>query len=357
VKRAPRVGDRGSAGTVGAARGSSRPIVARRAGQGPAVAHQVPPYAAGMRLDAYLSRHVGEHSRAEWQRLLDAGIVLRNGRPAKAADRVEGADRILVQPVAQQVLVEADPSISLDVVYEDESIIVVNKAAGLVVHPAPGHESGTLVNALLARFPELRDPTGAQRPGIVHRLDKDTSGLLVVGRTPAAVTAVQRQMQAGTVVKRYWLLVLGNLAEGEGLIDAPIARDPRNRQRMAVRPDGRPSKTRFRIAERFPAFTLVDAELGSGRTHQLRVHMAYIGHPVAGDRVYGSGRRPPGLDRQFVHAYHLELRSPASGRDVVLECPLPPELAGPLASLRETSLRASGAGGGVTRTPVTSANP
>jgi 23S rRNA pseudouridine1911/1915/1917 synthase len=326
-------------------------------GPGAAVAHAVPPYAVGMRLDAYLSRHVGEHSRAEWQRLLEAGIVLRNGRPAKAADRVEVADKILVQPVAQSVLVDADASIPLEVVYQDEAIIIVNKAAGLVVHPAPGHESGTLVNALLARFPELRDPSGAQRPGIIHRLDKDTSGLLVVGRTPSAVASVQRQMQAGTVVKRYWLLVAGNLSEGEGLIDAPIARDLRNRQQMAVRPDGRPARTRFHVAERFPGYTLVDAELGSGRTHQLRVHFSYIGHPVAGDRVYGSGRRPPGVDRQFVHAYHLELRSPAAGRAVVLECPLPPDLAGPLASLREGTQRATAASSGGGQASVTSANP
>jgi 23S rRNA pseudouridine1911/1915/1917 synthase len=357
VKRAPGVAGRGSAGPAGTARGGARPIVERSVGPGPAVAHAVPPYAAGMRLDSYLSRHVGEHSRAEWQRLIDAGIVLRNGRPAKAADRVEGTDQVLVQALAQQVLLDADPSIPLDVVYEDASIIVVNKTAGLVVHPAPGHESGTLVNALLARFPELSDPSGEQRPGIVHRLDKDTSGLLVVGRTPAAVASVQRQMQAGTVVKRYWLLVAGNLKEGEGLIDAPIARDARNRQRMAVRADGRPSRTRFRVAERFTAFTLVDAELGSGRTHQLRVHFAYIGHPVAADRVYGSGRRPPGLERQFVHAYHLALRSPATRRDVVLECPLPPDLAEPLASLREAGLRAAGVRAAVERAPLTSANP
>src|SRR5262249_48788072 len=161
-------------------------------------------------------------------------IVLRNGRPARAADRVEAGDRVAVRSVAQHVLLDADPSIPLNVRYEDPAMIVLDKPAGLVVHPAPGHESGTLVNALLARFPELRDRSGQQGPGIVPRLDKDPSGLLVIGRTLAAVADLQRQMQAGTVVKRYWLLAIGDLAESEGLIDAPIARDARNRQRMAV---------------------------------------------------------------------------------------------------------------------------
>jgi 23S rRNA pseudouridine1911/1915/1917 synthase len=323
-----------------------RPLVARQRGSGADVVHLVPPFARGLRLDSYLSRLVGEHSRAEWQRLIESGLVVRNGRPAKAADRVEPGDRVAVRPIAQHVLLEPDPSIALDVLYEDAAMIVLNKPAGLVVHPAPGHEEGTLVNALLARFPELCDPSGAQRPGIVHRLDKDTSGLLVVGRTPEAVGALQRQMQAGTVLKRYWLLVLGNLAEGEGLVEAPIGRDPRDRQRMAVRADGRPARTRFRVVERFAACTLVDAELCTGRTHQLRVHLAYIGHPVAGDRVYGSGKRPAGLERQFVHAYHLELRSPATGRELVFDCALPPDLAEPLARLRAAGATAHTAGTG-----------
>jgi 23S rRNA pseudouridine1911/1915/1917 synthase len=296
-----------------------------------------------MRLDAYLSRLIGEHSRAEWQRLIEAGVVLRNGRPARPADRVQAGDKVAVRPVAQHVLAPADPTIPLEVVYEDAAMIVVNKPAGLVVHPAPGHEEGTLVNAVLARYPELRDPTGEQRPGIVHRLDKDTSGLIMVGRTLEAVAALQRQMQADETVKRYWLLVLGDLADGEGLIDAPIGRDPRNRQRMAVRQGGRPAQTRFNVPERLGTFTLVNALLLTGRTHQLRVHFAYIGHPVAADRLYGSGRRPAGLTRQFVHAYHLEARSPASGERVVLEAPLPPDLAGPLERLRAEQRQAAAA--------------
>ena len=311
-----------------------RQVLTRIPGPGADVVHVVPPFAVGMRLDAYLSRLIGEHSRAEWQRLIESGVVSLNGRPARPADRVQAGDRVGVRPIAQHVLAPADPSIALDVVYEDAAMLVVNKPAGLVVHPAPGHEEGTLVNALLAHHPELRDPTGALRPGIVHRLDKDTSGLIMVGRTLDAVGALQRQMQADETVKRYLLLVLGDLKEGEGLIDAPIGRDPRNRQRMAVRAGGRAAQTRFTVRERFGGFTLVDALLCTGRTHQLRVHMAYIGHPVAADRTYGSGRRPPGLNRQFVHAYHLEATSPASGERIVLDAPLPPDLAGPLERLR-----------------------
>lgn len=319
-----------------------RQLMARVPGPGADVLHLVPPFGAGLRLDAYLSRMVGEHSRAEWQRLIDSGLVLRNGRPARAADRLQAGDRVTVRPVARFALAEADASIPLDVVYEDAAMLVVNKPAGLVVHPAPGHEAGTLVNALLGRYPELTDPRGDLRPGIVHRLDKDTSGLLIVGRTLEAVATLQRQMQAGTVVKRYWLLVINDPVEDEGLIDAPIGRDPRNRQRMAVRPDGRPSQTHFRVAERLGGFTLVDAQLGTGRTHQLRVHMSYIGHPVAADRLYGAGRRPPGLQRQFVHAYHLEVESPATRERLVLEAPLPPDLGEPLQRLRDAPARPPG---------------
>jgi len=301
------------------------------------VTHRVPPFGHGLRLDAYLARHVGEHSRAEWQRLIQAGAVLLRGRVAAPADKVQTDDAVTVRQTARHVLLAPDASIPLDVVYEDPLLIVVDKPAGLVVHPAPGHEEGTLVHALLARFPELHDPAGDERPGIVHRLDKDTSGLIMIGRTVEAVAALQAQMQAGTVVKRYWLLVLGDLAAGEGLIDAPIGRDPRWRQKMAVRAEGRPSVTRFTVREHLPGYTLVEAELGTGRTHQLRVHFAYIGHPVAADKLYGSGRHPPGLRRQFVHAHYLRVQSPATRQQLEREAPLPPDLAEPLVRLRRTA--------------------
>ena len=303
----------------------------------------VPPFAAGDRLDGFLQRHGGEpdRSRAEWQRLIGEEAVTLNGRPSKPGQRVASGDRVVIVDLARPLDLPPEEDVPFEVVFEDPAMIVIDKPAGVVVHPAPGNEHGTLVNGLLARFPELRDEQGDLRPGIVHRLDKDTSGLMVVGRTLAATAELQHQMQSRSTEKRYLLLVRGNIGEDEGLIDRPIGRDPRNRQRMAVRPDGRPSRTSFRVADRFPGYTLVDAELGSGRTHQLRVHMAYIGHPVAADRVYGSGRRPPGLERQFVHAYHLELCSPSSGRELVFECPLPPDLAVPLDALREAAARAA----------------
>jgi 23S rRNA pseudouridine1911/1915/1917 synthase len=218
-------------------------------------------------------------------------------------------------------------------------MIVVDKPAGVVVHPAPGNERGTLVNGLLARFPELRDQDQNLRPGIVHRLDKDTSGLLVVGRTLAATANLQFQMQSRSTEKRYLLLVRGNIGEDEGLIDAPIARDLRNRQRMAVRLGGRGAQTRFTVLERFGDWTLVEALLLTGRTHQLRVHFISIGHPVAGDMTYGSNRKPPGLERQFVHARLLRLRSPHDDQEHVFVAELPPDLATTLDRLRRRGPR------------------
>jgi 23S rRNA pseudouridine1911/1915/1917 synthase len=239
-----------------------------------------------------------------------------------------------MRPVASHAVLEPDPTIPLTIVYEDAAIVVIDKAAGLVVHPAPGNETGTLVHALLARFPELQDPTGEHRPGIIHRLDKDTSGLIVVGKTVEAVADVQKQMQRGEVQKRYRLLVGGVIQEDRGTIDAPIGRDRFHRQKMAVRPGGRPAITDFVVLERFSRYTYVDAGLPSGRTHQLRVHFSSIGHPVAADRTYGSGRAPGGLTRQFVHSAELMLTSPATHRQEHFHAPLPADLERALAALR-----------------------
>lgn len=296
--------------------------------------HPVASYGAGIRLDAYLSRYLGEHSRSEWQRLLACGSVTLNGAMAKPSTRLACGDRIEIRPVAVHAALEPDPGVQFGVVYEDLAIVVVNKPAGLVVHPAPGHEAGTLVHGLLARFPELRDPAGQMRPGIVHRLDRDTSGLMVVGKTVEAMAALQRQMRQGRVDKRYRLLVVGTIEEDEGAIDAPIGRDRIRRQRMAARAGGRTARTEFLVLERLAGFTYVDARLSSGRTHQLRVHFAYIGHPVAGDRTYGSGRGPTGLARQFVHSRQLSLTSPATGRRQTFVAELPPDLETALASLK-----------------------
>ena len=251
----------------------------------------VPAYVHGERLDAFLTKTVGGRSRSDWQRLVELDLIKVNGRTVKPSTRVWPNERVSIDPVAPHATLRAATEIPIDIVYEDSAMVVVNKPPGLVVHPAPGHESDTLVNALLARFPELQDPTGELRPGIVHRLDKDTSGLIVIGRTTQAVAALQDQMKDRTSVKRYHLLVNGVIHEDEAIIDAPIGRDTRDRQKMSVRADSRQAVTRFRVEERFEDYTLVDATLETGRTHQLRVHFAFIGHGVAADGTYGSGRR------------------------------------------------------------------
>jgi 23S rRNA pseudouridine1911/1915/1917 synthase len=288
----------------------------------------VPPFAAGDRLDGFLQRHGGEpdRSRSEWQRLIGLEAVLVNGSRSKPSERVATGDRVRIAAVSRPVVLPPEDEVPFEVVFEDASMIVVNKPAGVVVHPAPGNERGTLVNGLLARFPELRSGDGDLRPGIVHRLDKDTSGLLVIGRTLTAVANLQRQMQSRSTEKRYLLLVRGGIDEDEALIDRPIGRDPRNRQRMAVRPEGRTAQTHFWVRERLSGWTLVEALLQTGRTHQLRVHFASIGHPVAGDATYGPGAALTGLRRQFLHSYLLRLRSPHDDQERTFTADLPPEL-------------------------------
>jgi 23S rRNA pseudouridine1911/1915/1917 synthase len=318
-----------------------RPAVRREPPGGRVV--MVPPFAAGDRLDGFLQRHGGEPdcSRSEWQRLIGLEAVWLNGQPSKPGQRVVAGDRVLIAAMSRQIDLPPAEEVAFEVVYEDPAMIVVDKPAGVVVHPAPGNEHGTLVNGLLARFPELRDQDGDLRPGIVHRLDKDTSGLMVVGRTLAATANLQFQMQSRSTEKRYLLLVRGNIGEDEGLIDAPIARDLRNRQRMAVRVGGRGAQTRFTVLERFGDWTLVEALLLTGRTHQLRVHFISIGHPVAGDMTYGSNRKPPGLDRQFVHARLLRLRSPHDDQEHVFTAELPRDLATTIERLRRRGPRTS----------------
>ena len=302
----------------------------------------VPPFAAGDRLDGFLQRHGGEpvRSRSEWQRLIGEEAIQLNGRPSKPSQRVSEGDRVLIAHQPRTLELPPEEDVAFDVVYSDTAMIVIDKPAGVVVHPAPGNERGTLVNGLLARFPELREEHGELRPGIVHRLDKDTSGVMVVGRTLEAVADLQRQMASRSTEKRYLLLALGNIGEDEGLIDRPIARDPRNRQRMAVHASGRPARTHFWVRERFGDWTLIEALLLTGRTHQLRVHFASIGHPVAGDQTYGPGsRRIPGLARQFLHSAFLRVRSPADSQEHSFSVGLPSELVAVLERLRRRGPR------------------
>jgi 23S rRNA pseudouridine1911/1915/1917 synthase len=234
-----------------------------------------------------------------------------------------GANTSFVQrSVVPQVL-------PLDVVYEDHDILIINKAAGMVVHPAPGHYNDTLVNALVARYPELQESGGNLRPGIVHRLDRDTSGLLIVAKNVSVQAALIEQMKRHEVEKRYIALVEGNVSLDHGSIDAPIGRDPRHRQQMTITTvDSREARTHFRVLERFSRYTLLLVQLETGRTHQIRVHLKAIGHPVVGDPVYGSGRVSDdiALSRQFLHAYQLRLTHPSTGKALEVEAPLPSDL-------------------------------
>ena len=279
---------------------------------------------AGVRLDKYVAEEHPELSRSHVQKLVDDGLVTVDGRPAKGSYRVRVGDAIAVTiPPPERTSLEPE-EMPLTIVYEDDDILVVDKAAGLTVHPAPGHPSHTLVNAVLAHCPQLGGVSGTIRPGIVHRLDKDTSGLMVVAKNGAAHRGLSSQMKARSVTKRYLVLVHGRLSPATGVIDAAIGRDPRNRKRMAVVTDGREARTQYRVVKYLDNYTLLEVTLETGRTHQIRVHLAAIGFPVAGDEVYG--RRSPVLKRQFVHACVLGFRLPSTGEYVEFTADLPPDL-------------------------------
>lgn len=292
------------------------------------------------RVDRYVADVTGI-SRSYVQRLIADGRLTADGVPVRANATVAPGVRLVldVPPPAAAPDLAPDGSIEIRVVFEDADLLIVDKPAGLVVHPAPGHWDGTLVNALLARSGggEFGGIAGVQRPGIVHRLDRDTSGLLMVAKHDAAQTSLMAQLKARRVKKAYLALVHGTVAAAVGRIEAPLGRDPRNRQRIAVVTDGRPAVTGYRVRERFHEWTLLECDLVTGRTHQLRVHLDAIGHPVAGDRVYGTGtsrRGPAGLERLFLHAWRIELTSPSSGRLIRAEAALPPELESVLDALR-----------------------
>ncbi|MBI4199275.1 MAG: RluA family pseudouridine synthase [Chloroflexi bacterium] len=289
--------------------------------------------APGERVDSYVARQRADLSRSQVQRLAHDGLLRVNGRPARASIRLKAGDLVeLLVPEPPANLAMAEP-MPLQVVYQDPDVVVIDKPPGLTVHPAPGHPRGTLVNALLARYPELRGVGDATRPGLVHRLDADTSGLLVVARTEAARLNLARQIEKHSVRKVYLALVRGYPDPPEGLIEAPVGRDPKNRKRMAVVPGGRSATTEYRRLQRFRGFTLLEVVPRTGRTHQIRVHLASLGHPVAGDKVYGG--RVPFLDRQFLHAYRLGFRLPRSGEYVEFTSPLPEELEEVLGALSE----------------------
>ena len=284
------------------------------------------------RLDQYLAGLDTGLTRSRLQRLISDGQVLVNGGPAKPSQRVRAGDRVTlsVPPPRPSGLVAQD--IPVTVVYQDQDLVVIDKPAGLAVHPGPGHPDRTLVNALLAMCPDIQGIGGEIRPGIVHRLDKDTSGLMMVAKTHQAHNDLSAQIKARLVTKGYLALVEGSPAPSQGTVDAPVGRHPRRRTRMAVVLGGKEARTSYRSREKFQDHSLLELYLETGRTHQIRVHMAHIGHPLVGDLVYGHASTL--VDRHFLHAFHLAFKHPVNGEPLEFQTSLPSDLASAIDALR-----------------------
>ena len=292
---------------------------------------------AGVRLDAFLSAD-GALTRSQAARLIAEGRVRVNGKPAAKSARLSGGETVTVDVPQLRETALPPQNIPLDVVYEDDDVIVVNKPTGLVVHPAPGHPDGTLVNALLHHCGDsLSGVGGEKRPGIVHRIDRDTSGLIIAAKNDAAHLALSAQLKDHSLSRTYECLVTGNMKQDSGTVDAPIGRSSADRKKMAVVPTGRRAVTHWEVIARYPGVTHLRCRLETGRTHQIRVHMAYIGHPILGDTVYGAKKPVPGLTGQCLHATGLRFVHPRTGEPVELHCPLPPEFTAMLQKLQNKS--------------------
>ena len=288
------------------------------------------------RLDAFLASSLDGLTRSQATRLIESGEVAVDGRAVSKSYKLAGGEDIAVT-LPEPEPVEAVPQdIPLDVVYEDADVIVVNKPSGMVVHPAPGHPDGTLVNALLYHCAgTLSGIGGALRPGIVHRIDRDTSGLIIAAKNDAAHQYLSAQLADHTLARTYECIVVGALREDRGTVDAPIARHPTDRKRMAVVAGGREAVTHWEVIARYPGYTHVRCRLETGRTHQIRVHRAYIGHPILGDTVYGAKKEVPGLTGQCLHAVGLRFLHPRTHEVVELSCPLPDEFTRMLQKIRK----------------------
>jgi 23S rRNA pseudouridine1911/1915/1917 synthase len=284
------------------------------------------------RLDQLLAKKFPQLSRSQLQKLIRQGEVLVDGQTVRPSAAVQPGDLITLRLPAPAAATLQPESVPLDIIFEDADLIVINKPAGMVVHPAQGHTRGTLVNALLARYPDLAVmtemiPDTADRPGIVHRLDRDTSGLMIVARNPAALRQLQQQFKTRNVEKIYLALVYGRPEAPKGIIDVPLGRDPHHRQKFAPRADGKPARTHYHLIEDFDGqYSLLQIGLETGRTHQIRVHLAWLKCPVVGDTVYGRKKNPLGLQRQFLHAWRLRFQHPHTGQLIRLEASLDPEL-------------------------------
>lgn len=273
------------------------------------------------RIDKQLSHHYPQFSRSQLQRWITDGNVLVNDQPVKSKYKLVTGDQVVIKPEVPKKIDLQPENIPLDIVYEDDDVIVVNKPTGMVVHPAPGHSDHTLVNALLYHSP-LSTINGEFRPGIVHRIDKDTSGLLMVAKNDRAHRSLAAQLKAKTNQREYVALVHGVIKEDQGTIDAPLGRSPKDRKKQAIVPNGRHAVTHFRVLERFANYTLVACRLETGRTHQIRVHMKYIGHPLVGDPLYGPRKTITGHG-QYLHARLLGFKHPRTGKELTFTAPLP----------------------------------
>ena len=291
----------------------------------------------GSRIDVFLAEAMEQLSRSGVQKLIDAGQITRNGKPTKANEKLKEGDVIHVTlPDVKEVEILPE-NIPLDILYEDKDVIVVNKPQGMVVHPAPGHLSGTLVNALLYHCgEELSGINGEKRPGIVHRIDKDTSGVLMVAKNDMAHQSLAAQLAVHSITRKYYAIVYNGFPEDTGTVDRPIGRNPQDRKKMAVtEKHSRHAVTHYRVLERMEKFTLIEAQLETGRTHQIRIHMAYIGHPLLGDPVYGPKKQPIHLEGQALHAKVLGFQHPRTGEYMEFEAPLPPYFEALLERLRK----------------------
>jgi 23S rRNA pseudouridine1911/1915/1917 synthase len=300
------------------------------------VIFQVEPPTAGQRLDNWLNVRLPDQSRSRIQEWIKSGQVRVNGAASRPSYIVRGGETIDVQPAAPVPLHAAAEAIPLITLYEDADVVAIDKPAGMVVHAGAGVHSGTLVNALLHRFSQLSGVAGAMRPGIVHRLDRFTSGVILVAKNDAAHRQLAAQFSGRQVSKTYLALVQGDVKSERGRIERPIARDPVHRTRMTARlTKGRTAWSEYRVLRRFTGFTLLEIRIGTGRTHQIRVHLASIKHPVVGDTLYGAAAQP-GLGRYFLHAHRIEFQQPATGEAIVVVSPLAPELEAWLEKLQET---------------------
>ncbi|KIS04024.1 RluA family pseudouridine synthase [Paucilactobacillus wasatchensis] len=286
------------------------------------------------RVDKVLSSQFTQFSRAQIQKWILAGAITVNAHSIKAKDKLTIGDQVIIKPTAPKTLSLIPENIALDIIYEDQDVIVVNKPQGMVVHPSVGHPDHTLVNALLYHSP-LSTINGEFRPGIVHRIDKDTSGLLMIAKNDRAHRSLAAQLKNKTNQREYVALVHGQIKENSGVIDAPIGRSPANRQKQAIVSNGRHAVTHFKVLKRYEHYTLVSCQLETGRTHQIRVHMQYINHPVAGDPLYGPHKTLAG-NGQYLHARLLGFKHPTTGKQMTFEAPLPQNFIDILAHLDAT---------------------